>query len=110
MVICDTCKTEFKAKRATARYCSAKCRVKASRGTKPLSVTDSVTEVSVTPISVTKALPLNFGKPDCQCWHCKQNREMGGKLIINHGAYKKFEELLPSEVNRVSLPGDVDYV
>lgn len=107
MAKCLHCGSEFEAKRATARYCSAKCRVKASR-----SVTDSVTEVSVTPVSVTKVLPANFGQPDCQCFHCKQNRASdvtNGRLIINHGDYKSFEKLAKNEVNRVSLPGDVDY-
>jgi hypothetical protein len=53
-MICQVCSKEFEAKRSTAKFCSPKCRVTASRGvtvtTEPLSVTNSVTEsVSVTP-------------------------------------------------------------
>lgn len=48
MSICEQCGAEYKAKRATSRYCGDKCRVTASR----LSVTKPV-EVSVTELSVT---------------------------------------------------------
>jgi len=30
-------------------------------------------------------------------------------MTLNHGRYKAFSELADNEVNRVSLPGDVDY-
>jgi len=46
---CEVCGNEYESKRSTSRYCSSKCRVGASR----VSVTDSVTKVSVTPLSVT---------------------------------------------------------
>ena len=63
---CKQCNKVFEAKRATAKYCSAKCRVNANRG---LSVTDSVTpELSVTdeqPINVTlKGDKLDAEIPD----------------------------------------------
>jgi len=63
---CENCSNNFEAKRATAKYCSAKCRVNANRG---LSVTDSVTsELSVTesePIVVTlKGDKLDAEIPD----------------------------------------------
>jgi len=60
MMICEQCGREFESKRATARYCSPACRVKASRVSvtdSPLSVTVTVTDeqVSVTkPLSVTQ--------------------------------------------------------
>jgi hypothetical protein len=57
----------------------------------------------------SKALPANYGQPDCQCKHCRQNRANKSKLVINHGDYKKASELADNEVNRVTLPGDVDY-
>jgi len=51
---CIVCSKEFEAKRATAKYCSGACRIKATR----LSVTDlpvlSVTKVSLIPLSVTE--------------------------------------------------------
>ena len=56
-----------------------------------------------------KELPANFGQPDCECMHCKQNRKAVKPLLINHEQYKHADQLLAKEVNRVSLPGDVDY-
>jgi len=53
--------------------------------------------------------PANFGLLDCQCYHCQQNRNTGNKLVINHEHYKPANELRPNEVNRQSLPGDIDY-
>ena len=57
---CQHCQSEFTAKRSTARYCSAKCRVAASRSVtdEPVSVTESVTvSDGVTPEPVTVTLP-----------------------------------------------------
>jgi hypothetical protein len=56
-----------------------------------------------------KELPANFGQPDCQCRHCKNNRSSGSHKVINHGPYKPAGQLSKNEVNRVSWPGDVDY-
>lgn len=56
-----------------------------------------------------KPTPANFGQPDCECRHCANNRNNGSRLVINHGPYKPVSELKDNEVNRVSLPGDVDY-
>lgn len=53
--------------------------------------------------------PLNYGLSDCTCKHCQQNRVMSNKFTINHGAYKPAEQLATNEVNRVSMPGDIDY-
>lgn len=58
---------------------------------------------------LTHGLPANYGQPDCECKHCRANRAHGSKHTINHGPYKPFVQLKPGEVNRVSLPGDVDY-
>lgn len=49
--------------------------------------------------------PANYGQADCQCMHCKQSTVSRP----NHGAYKRSHELATNEVNRVALPGDVDY-
>ena len=54
--------------------------------------------------------PVNFGQPDCQCGNCKSNRATGNKHIFNHGTYKPASQLGHNELNRVPLPGDVDYV
>jgi hypothetical protein len=56
-----------------------------------------------------KPLPANFGQADCACRHCRANRANGSKLEINHGPYKGCKDLIKGEVNRVALPGDVDY-
>ena len=56
-----------------------------------------------------KQLPDNFGQPDCQCKHCQGVKTNSSKHLINHGKYKKASELAANELNRVSLPGDVDY-
>ena len=53
--------------------------------------------------------PANFGQDNCQCKHCQNNRSHGSRLTINHGPYKPASELSEHEVNRVSLPSDVDY-
>ncbi len=54
-------------------------------------------------------LPLNFGCPDCRCKHCHQAKTNGNKHTINHSSWKPVKELAVHELNRVSLPGDVDY-
>ncbi len=63
-------------------------------------------------IHKVKAVPLprNFGLPDCECKHCQQNATTVYKFEINHGAWKPASQLGKNEFNRVSLPGDVDYV
>ena len=86
------------------KYCSDGCKQAAYRNTQ------TVTKQTVTrPESVTVGLPDKFGQPDCQCMHCLQNRNSKLGLTINHGAYKPADQLAKNEVNRVSLPGDVDY-
>ena len=71
-------------------------------------VTEGVTK-GVTTIDPAVAIP-NYGLPDCQCKHCQNNRNSGYKYILNHGPYKKLSELGTREYNRVSLPGDPDYI
>ena len=56
------CNNEFEAVRATAKYCSTRCRVQAAR----VSVTDSkvsVTENGEKVLSVTKKVPKGFDYP-----------------------------------------------
>jgi len=54
-------------------------------------------------------LTANYGQPNCECMHCQQNRRSKHPRLINHGPYRPVELLKHNEVNRVSLPGDVDY-
>lgn len=53
--------------------------------------------------------PTNFGQPNCECKQCESNRNTGNRHTLNHGAWKSFKELASGELNRVALPGDVDY-
>ena len=114
-MICTQCNHVFKG-RADARYCSAKCRKAANRDkVKCDDVTDKP-KCDKTPDVIPKiqntpefSIP-NFGQPGCECRHCKNNRHNGSRLVINHGPHKPASELKSGEVNRVSLPGDVDSV
>lgn len=131
-VKCEWCKKEYERIRATSLYCSDKCRLAFHRS--KVSVTDDTLRVSVTrpsiPAEVIKqrrrrvddfravgglnpesvgARPANWGLPDCTCLHCAQNKTNGGRSIINHGVWKPASLLVAGEINRVSLPSDVDY-
>ena len=100
MAKCIQCNSLFESKRSTAKYCSDKCRKLAFQ---------SDAKVSVPELSVPTVLPANFGLENCECRHCKQNRHNKSKHVLNHGAYKPAGQLAANELNRVSLPGDVDY-
>ena len=100
MAICKQCNKEFEAKRADAVYCSANCRVTANRVTDK-SVTDNP------PVCVTdNPYP---GGPDCTCGMCKNKVINKSSKIINHGPYKTAANLKENEINRVPIPGDIDY-
>jgi hypothetical protein len=71
-------------------------------------VTPDVTP-TVTPEGLRAEVPANYGLPDCTCQHCRQTKANKSCLVLNHGAYKTAEHLAINEINRVSLPGDVDY-
>ena len=54
----------------------------------------------------------DFGGPDCQCGNCRQTRAHGKDKRRNHGEYMTGEQLDEAGIdgNRVSVPGDADYV
>ncbi len=54
--------------------------------------------------------PANFGASDCMCKMCIGNRAKPTPLMLNHGVWKRCDQLGRDEINRVPLPGDVDYV
>ena len=96
-------------------------RYRVSRGTKGITQDDTLKleqKQGITEkVSRGITLPKNYGLPDCECVHCQQNRRMGGKFVLNHSRYmtddelvEKFRETGQRWINRVSLPGDVDYV
>ena len=70
------------------------------------SVTPENVILTVTPEGPAAEVPANYGLEDCACLHCKQDK---GRHTLNHGAYKKEHEMADGEMNRVCLPGDVDY-
>jgi hypothetical protein len=56
--------------------------------------------------------PANYGRADCQCKHCQQVQTNKSNAILNHNGYMSASELIANGYthNRVSLPGDVDYI
>lgn len=98
---CKQCGTEvISIGNRIREFCSDKCRKAFSRSIR----TDQSGQIQSGQSNPDK--PLNYGQPDCQCMHCQQNK---GKLIINHDKPKKYEDMRANEVNRVALPGDIDY-
>ncbi|MHC4121953.1 MAG: hypothetical protein ACYSSI_00135 [Planctomycetota bacterium] len=93
-----------------AKWCSGKCKQAAYRNSKrnTVTVTPPKSVTADEPESVT-VRPENYGQPDCQCMHCQTNRANGNRHTINHGSHKLHHELGPRELNRVTLPGDIDY-
>ncbi|KKN19410.1 hypothetical protein LCGC14_0946210 [marine sediment metagenome] len=112
MAKCEICGKDS----GKGRTCGSTCRSKLARSVAKATVTDA-TVISATPVDATvddglkgaKVLPDNYGLEDCQCRHCQNNRAKGNKHVLNHGKWKPIEELGANELNRVSLPGDVDY-
>lgn len=98
-------------KECEGKCCSAACRAKKSRRTRTVAHA-TVDEPSVAEFDKVAELynkPLNFGQPDCKCMTCRANKVNGNKHKVNHGPYKHAGQLARGEVNRVALPGDVDY-
>ena len=95
------------------KTCSGSCRAKLSRQSidKQAGRTRTVEAHAHESDKRTDigARPVNWGQPDCECYHCLTNKANGNKHTINHGAYKSASELADKELNRVSLPGDPDY-
>lgn len=134
MAECVQCGGLYEAKRASSKYCSGSCRARAQRRAPtcakdvtlrekmaaaamakavgpvllgPEGVTQVIKSDIIAPIP--NGLPANFGQADCECRHCRANRANGSKLKINHDSNKTINKLGKNEVNRVALPGDVDY-
>ena len=107
------------------KTCSSTCRSKLARSVATVSepsvanatvegatvsnATVDATVGTITPEGVKAEVPANYGKPDCACLHCRSNRANGSRHVINHGKGKTIDQLDRNEVNRVALPGDVDY-
>ncbi len=99
-----------------SKYCSETCKVLYNRKQSKTVNTPNAVPLSVIPNGEDMTIdskgdlrPAYFGLPNCECKHCQQNRTNGNGHIINHGPVKTFNKLAKNELNRVSLPGDVDY-
>ena len=131
---CNQCGKAYKSKRSTSKYCSAKCRKLAFRVTVPevsVPVFDkdanlvgtyerngdikshvlSMTTEDIESVGghVDSHGIAHFGDVDCECGMCHNKVINKSNNIINHGEYKVASELGENEINRVSLPDDVDY-
>jgi hypothetical protein len=117
---CKQCGNESKTK-----YCSGKCRSAAYRArTSARPKTEAhahetsahaKNERTESPElsaahTANNNLPLNFGLDNCQCKHCQQCRTNNLNVTLWHGkqAVVIGSGLIP--LNRVSLPGDIDYI
>lgn len=132
---CLNCSVEVVSKgKKPAKYCSDACRKsykrtqeadKTTNGHEQTVAQDTLQSTngqaaiqshpeSIVPIMTPEGLavkvPANYGLSDCTCRHCKQAKTNKSSAVINHGPYKPASELGPNEINRVSLPGDIDYV
>ena len=106
---CIECGGGYEAKRSTSRFCSDKCKLAYHRN--KVSVTDDTVKEDFDTVtlnsSVTVIPPVltYTGGEGCGCGMCKNKSDR----IINHGDYKMAGDLAEGEINRVSVPGDVDY-
>lgn len=99
------------ANRATQRKFKANKGITGDRVLPVKGITsEGITEQNVIPEAKGITLPVNFGLENCECLHCRANRNSGNKHIINHGEPKTEHQLASNELNRQALPGDVDYV
>ena len=94
---CIVCGTVIEG-RGDKQTCSTKCRVTLNRRKDDVTLSDVTLK------------PANYGQSDCQCKMCQSTRSRANGRLINHGPWKSAGELAANEVNRVPLPGDVDYV
>jgi len=122
---CMNCGKEFKSVRATAKYCSDKCRADYLRKNGDLAnlsakAIDSLSARNLSArnlsareqdVTLSGQLPANFGLADCQCLHCRQLKLNGINGKLNHGSYMPASELKSNGyiLNRVTLSGDIDY-
>ena len=101
-------KNKEKSKRASferQRRYKAKQRALLSQG-----VTTEPSIAEVVKVAELYNKPANFGESDCMCKMCIGNRSKPKPHILNHGALKRSDQLGENELNRIPLPGDVDYV
>ena len=93
-------------KECVGECCSGACRAKKSRQDRAHAHAEGRTVEA----HAAQTLPDNYGLPDCECQQCQTNRVNGNKHMINHSDCKMRSEMASEELNRVTLPGDVDYL
>lgn len=113
---CKSCNVEFEAKRASAKYCSDKCKLDFNRGRDTVSVSKKDTlSVSKDTVSVSSE-PLSVSTNPASLEHYQNNPD---KYItrqeperLNWGRWMGLHELEANKLkaNRVSIPGDWDYL
>ena len=101
---CKVCGNE-----CTGKTCSGSCRAKLSRAHAHGLTEEAHGQAHALDMS---QLVEDWAGPDCQCGHCCNARRHEHKRRLNHGAWLTAEQLEVSDYdgNRVSIPGDVDYV
>jgi len=111
MAICKQCGAEFEAKRSTAQYCSAVCRVYANRG-KPVTVTATepanVTETEPAPVDYS-SLPAGVVRPLGA--RTEATRAMSDELIETRLAGLKTWQASPEYAERIGrlMAGSTTY-
>ena len=107
---CEQCGLEYDAKRSTSRFCSDKCKVSFNRNKVTVTnVTVNPDTVTLSDVTLTHHVDTYTGGSDCGCGMCKNKVVNNSSKIINHGPWKSASELKENEINRVPIPGDVDY-
>ena len=113
----STCRSKLsrlKDKQSVANATVPKCCIEGVASLDGPSVTGSMDVVTLAMVDaacgdkLTHGLPDNYGQEDCQCQHCNTNRINGNRHVINHG-FQSTTHRRCNELNRVTLPGDVDY-
>ena len=116
---CKQCGAEYQAKRSDSQYCCSTCRSRAKRGTNATDKSLAVATANKEAVRATddvRATTDTQPSPVCNVdtsQHTSIHEDNLSSRGINHcntGPYKSAHELGNHEVNRVSLPGDADYV
>ena len=98
------------------RFCSDKCRMMFNRTTRTGKTEQPEQNTQPEQVEQTKPnisnKPCNYGLTDCTCMHCQTARVNKSNARLNHGEPMSAADLVLNGYthNRVTLPGDADYV
>ena len=116
---CLQCGKDYESKRATSKYCGDSCKKSYQRRTLagqivPVTSPDvPVNEVSGTSLGDLGEFSVPHVAKIVDSGECSRQNTflmVGVNKDINYGAWKPIGDLGVREVNRVPVPGDVDYV